>query len=565
MTRPRLATPAVSLLVPAIVGAAIFAVTCAWIAVRSLQGTGGTPVYPLDDTYIQMTIARTLASSGTYGFLPGVPAFSSSSPLWVLLLALGAPGGVLGAMPALLNITFSLLLLATSLRYLARDGLSTTWLITAAISLNVIVPLGTTAAVGLEHTAHAWATIAFATLVATASARPAQNAPSRALLVLAAVLVGLRFEGLFLIACSAVLFARRRLSTSVALVLAGLLPVAIHAAVALWNGWTALPSPLVVKGHYPAEVSSAAVVGAVVERIDRLGQLWAAAGAFDMSALLLVAGVNGVAIVWAITHGDRTSTRLRLSLLFLGTLAIHASVAKLDRAYGRYGMYLVTMGVVAGLPWVRELVGALAAGERRPRRAARLACVAALLAVCVVSAFAVRRTARLTIKVPVGSREMYLQQHQMATFAREALAGQGVAVNDLGLMAYRGGVRPFDVIGLGTIEMARLYRSGGLTPAAIDDLARQEGVVAAMVYPGWIAFLAGGVPASWIPIADLMMSSAQVAGYPSVRIYALNADGVDALRASLRAFAPRLPEGAWVTWIASEPHESGAVDEESHH
>lgn len=564
MTRPRPATPAVSLLVPAIVGVAIFALTCAWIAVRSLQGTGGTPVYPLDDTYIQMTIARTLASSGTYGFLPGVPAFSSSSPLWVLLLTPGALTGVIGAMPALLNITFSLLLLATSLRYLAREGLSTTWLITAAISLNVIVPLGTTAAVGLEHTAHAWATIAFATLVATASARPAQNAPGRALLVLAAVLVGLRFEGLFLIACSAALFARRRLSTSVALVLAGLMPVAIHAAVALWNGWTALPSPLVVKGHYPAEISSAAVVGAVVERIDRLGQLWAAAGAFDMSALLLVAGVNVVAIVWAITHGDRTSTRLRLSLLFLGTLAIHASVAKLDRAYGRYGMYLVTMGVVAGLPWVRELVGVLAARERRPRRAARVACVTALLAVCVVSAFAVRRTARLTIKVPVGSREMYLQQHQMAAFAREALAGQGVAVNDLGLMAYRGGVRPFDVIGLGTIEMARLYRSGGLTPIAIDDLARKEGVVAAMVYPGWIAFLAGGVPASWIPIADLMMASARVAGYPAVRIYALNTDGVDALRASLRAFEPRLPEGAWVTWIASEPHESGAVDEESH-
>lgn len=48
----------------------------------------------IDDAYIQLRHARTLIDSGTWGFYPGYPANTATSPLNVLLLALvGLPLG----------------------------------------------------------------------------------------------------------------------------------------------------------------------------------------------------------------------------------------------------------------------------------------------------------------------------------------------------------------------------------------------------------------------------------------------------------------------------------------
>src|SRR5436190_4681669 len=43
---------------------------CGWIYALCLQNTGGHFVYPLDDTYIHLTMARTLAWEGVWGINP---------------------------------------------------------------------------------------------------------------------------------------------------------------------------------------------------------------------------------------------------------------------------------------------------------------------------------------------------------------------------------------------------------------------------------------------------------------------------------------------------------------
>ena len=69
------------------------AVSAAFVAVALflrglvIAACGGEYVYPIDDTYIHIAMAKCLAFDGTWGVEAGKTAFCSSSPLWTLLLA----------------------------------------------------------------------------------------------------------------------------------------------------------------------------------------------------------------------------------------------------------------------------------------------------------------------------------------------------------------------------------------------------------------------------------------------------------------------------------------------
>ena len=52
-----------------------------------LKLTGGITMYPLDDTFIHMQIAKNLAFHHTWGIVPGEFASASSSLLYTLILA----------------------------------------------------------------------------------------------------------------------------------------------------------------------------------------------------------------------------------------------------------------------------------------------------------------------------------------------------------------------------------------------------------------------------------------------------------------------------------------------
>ena len=57
------------------------------LGVAMVRTTARPLVYPLDDTYIQMAIAKTLAAHGTWGVTRYEFSDAGSSLLWPLLLA----------------------------------------------------------------------------------------------------------------------------------------------------------------------------------------------------------------------------------------------------------------------------------------------------------------------------------------------------------------------------------------------------------------------------------------------------------------------------------------------
>lgn len=75
---------------PSVMGILLCCGIVLWI-IHSVQAqTGGLLVYPLDDSYIHLAVARTLAQTGVWGVNPWHFASASSSPGWTLMLAVVA-------------------------------------------------------------------------------------------------------------------------------------------------------------------------------------------------------------------------------------------------------------------------------------------------------------------------------------------------------------------------------------------------------------------------------------------------------------------------------------------
>ena len=96
----------------------------AGILFMGLKGTQGVFIYPIDDTYIHLTIARNLAEYGNWGINPGEFNSASSSILYTLLLAAFLkifPGAQL--LPLIINVCAGTILLILVWNWLKKHNL----------------------------------------------------------------------------------------------------------------------------------------------------------------------------------------------------------------------------------------------------------------------------------------------------------------------------------------------------------------------------------------------------------------------------------------------------------
>src|SRR2546426_12843516 len=107
------------------VGAAVglyFVALGAMIAV-SLRRTDGHFVYPLDDAYIHMAIAKNAAVHHVWGVTRYEFTSSTSSPLWTALLAaVYWIGGVNDVAPLVLNVIFGSLIVLAAYGLMRQDA-----------------------------------------------------------------------------------------------------------------------------------------------------------------------------------------------------------------------------------------------------------------------------------------------------------------------------------------------------------------------------------------------------------------------------------------------------------
>ena len=441
-----------------------------FVAVVIMVMTAGRPFgYPLDDTYIHMDLARTLATSGIWGVSATAPAAASSSPLWTLILA-GAyvlhPGAAFFYVSLMLNIIAACGLIMLLLTMFKPQPASVA--LTAAIAFAASLP--SLSIVGMEHVLHTLLATALCFVACRSIAQPPKGTGVGNLAwigLLAGLSVAARYESLFLVAPLIALSAiRLRLPTATVLCVGAALPVLGFGLLWIHSGGWLLPNSLILKTHFIEEAGEIVQLRHALRAM--LGSFHKTAFAGGFAATLL--GLGGLLVWHLFRRRQLWKTPVLFALCALVATGGHFAFAGIGWLY-RYEAWLIVLDAAAICLLAESLF------EHK-----ELLAVAGSL-VLVFS----YRTAMATLDTIQAIDDRRLEHLPPAHFVAANYAGETVVVSDIGAMAwFAPQTRVLDLFGIGNNEPVRLRLTpAGYDSAALRDWAMQNNARIAVVQPCW--------------------------------------------------------------------------------
>jgi hypothetical protein len=470
-----------------------------------LRATDGHFTYTLDDPYIHLALAQQIAD-GHYGINPGEASSPSSSILWPLVMAALVPLPWGDVWPLVVNascLVATAVVLHGALRRSVPAGPAAVATALVLVAMNGVGVVFT----GLENSPQILLAV-----VVTAGVLALVDAPGlvpRSLVV--GVVVGplLRYElAAFSVAAAVVLVALGHRRTAALATGAWLALAASFSGFLVWSGLDPLPSSVLVKSDTGAGSLPAAVVDQVSIALSQPG--------FVVCVVVVVLNAL-LRRRWTVLH------------TFAGVVLAGHGLAGHFNGLGRYELY-VYLGL---LPVLVRL-----ATQWRSRAA-----LTTLVAALGLSALVGQTPLFLnTLATPAASRDIWSQQAQTAAFVRDEWRGP-VAVNDLGLVALRGGQPVLDLWGLAS-EDARVARLDGGDPDWLDTIVRRSGVRLVAIYADWFD---GEIPSSWTLAGRITGASPVSSSHRTVDLYTPDPADADRVCAELLDFRSR-SESRWTSF-----------------
>ncbi len=495
-----------------------------WLSVFLLEllvtsyACNGHFVFTLDDPYIHLAVADHILSGG-YGVNGSEYSSPSSSIIWPYFVALteALQLGVFG--PLLINAiaafatVVSLLCFLESIGFLddRRERIFSYAIALLAVFITSAIALPMT---GMEHSVHVWASVV--TFVGLAGA--ARGQPPGAVCFVALVLLPLiRFEGMAFALAAIGGFAflgQRRFAALAAVTI--LCSLGAYFVLMASRGLPLLPSSVLLKSHIAEQAyAGSSAFGAVLQH------LLVSFGS-PYGRRLIILGLAIACGAW-ILRADRRA--FAVCIVVLIAIGAHLAFGEYDW-FHRYEVYIIALAALALLYVTAEVGPLLDVAQRSVMR----------MAVALLIAFASMPYVLAAIQTPLAARNIYDQQYQMSIFAQR-LYRQPVAVNDLGLVAYKNPNFVLDLWGLGSEKVRRAKLSGEFGPVQMAALAEEYNVGLVMIYDSWFPL---GVSSSWKKIAVLHTDHV-TAAVGEVAFYMTPAADTQRVATALTAFKNLLP------------------------
>jgi len=504
----------------------VYTVIMIELIIGVVSQTNGPFIYPMDDTYIHMAIAKNASEHGVWGITRYQFSSSTSSPLWTLLLTvLYSVFWVDDRFPLVMTLAVSPALIALIYVTLRRT-LTVPIRIFGVLLLAVLAgPVPALALTGMEHVLHATFALLFV-ITASRALTESQRTYYVVALIVAPLMVATRYEAVFavVLVCSAFLLARRWLK-AILLGVSALLPLAAYGLWSMSHGWHFLPNSVLVKSGLPTSLHDMVlhfVLNLPVLTFFHFSQ-------YAELVLLLFAGL--ISLVPLLNGSRRWDESFAGVAIGIGMILLHVTFANYGWFY-RYEAYLVVLGVVVVFPGVVRLFS-----DSRQAISSRPFLV---LFVAFSGPFIWRSVGSLAI-APVASKNIYEQQYQMARFVRDYYPGQRVALNDVGAVSYLSEVRLLDLYGLGTLETGDRRRQNRPNTETIGRVTRKAGTKVAIVYDKAFGGRIGGLPRRWEKIGEWRIPNNTVCADDTVSFYATEQAAGSELRRNLITFSPSLP------------------------
>lgn len=538
-----------------------------------LRHTGGTFMYPLDDTFIHMALARNLSFHGTWGMNPYEFASASSSVLYTLLLAgLFKLFSVHVVIPFIVNCVVAVFLLMAVRRWLEKEGVSFRGQLVILLCVIFFTPLPILVICGMEHTLQCLFSFLF--IVTFSEWVVGDRRKLQWQVVVYGIMVTfVRYEGLFLVAIAClILLWHRRLGLAIRLGLLSVLPLVIFGAYSVMKGSYFLPNSVLLKSE-GAPLSISGIIQyldtILVQKLTIVKTDGLPAGT-PRPGISLLATQRLLFILPLLYLAFWKFIRQRAAYGYMLILLLACTVLQLCLAATgwlyRYEAYLVFCSTAIGgvLIWkyAREAWRKSDARESdaRPRQRGaagptgetllpvrRMVLLRWMLAVVIFAAgfpFLLRSAAAFS-KTGVACVNIYQQQYQMGRFLHTYHDHDVNAVNDIGAVSFLTGGANIDLWGLGNIKVARSRKRGHWTPGFLDSLCRDEHCGTAVLYEKWFS---DSLLHRWTKVATWQINNNVICGDDTVSFFSIRPENGPVLKKELQAFEPRLPAGVKVKY-----------------
>jgi len=498
--------------------------------ILQVRSFAGRFIYPVDDAYIHLQLAKNLAQHGTWGVNPGSFGSASSSLLYTLILAaLSAVFGASAYLPLAVNSAAAIVLLVALHRWLREQGLGAGAQLLALLLIIFFTPVPVLVLSGMEHTLQCLFSFLFLAAFGRWMNSDAPGPLPRQLVLWAVLTATIRYEGLFLVGAACLALAwRRRWTTAFILGAISAVPVLLFGIYSVAKGSYFLPNSVLIKSG-AAGLSGGGLVSGIGRII--IEKFTVAASGITLLAtqrlLILLALVFLVFAPFIRRHRGYCYFLLPLAL----AAAAHLALADTGKFY-RYEAYLVLCSVAITVVLLVRAGSAVWSGQAIIYRIV-LVGFAGLLALPLVM-----RSAAAFAKSKRACLNIYEQQYQMAQFVHRYHASDGLAANDIGAVSYFNQVRLLDLWGLASIDVARSRQRGYWGGPYLDSLARNRHIKLAIVYDSWMP---RDLLSRWTKVGTWIIPDNVVCGDDTVSFYAIDPLDAPQLKKELLEYQPLLP------------------------
>jgi hypothetical protein len=532
-----------------IVALAALFIPVIYIESAIVRQTGGTFMYPLDDVYIHMSVAKNFAFYHTWGMDRFEFSSASSSLLYTLLLA-GAFRlfSVSVTIPFIINCLAATGLVVVVQRWLRRQGVGVYGQLLILPGVVLFTPLPILVVSGMEHTLQCLFFFLFVTGFSEWLEREGGDRLPWPLLLWAMGCCFIRYEGLFPVGIAGLLLmSRRKWGAAFLLGAAAILPLFVFGVYSVTKGSYFLPNSVLLKsdGLKPSLSGIASYIeNILVQRLtivktDGLAKGVPRPGISLLATQRLLVFLPVVALIFR----RRLQEFVRYGyflILLTGTALLQLCLASTGWLY-RYEAYLIfSTVVILGVLLARYGKGVV---EEIGKRWAMVGFVL-MGSFALLFPFVLRSSAAFT-KTATAAVNIHQQQYQMGTFLGKYYDSSAVAVNDIGVVSWFSRAHNVDLWGLGSLAVARSRKQGYWTPEFLDSLCRRDGVKLAIVFSSWFD---DRLLNKWTKVANWKIPDNVICGDDNVTFYTLERADASGLLDKLKQYSSQLPAEVTVTY-----------------
>jgi hypothetical protein len=531
-------------------GIALFTtfITVFFLEKMVLRETGGTFMYPLDDPFIHMQVAKNLAFHSTWGINVHEFGSASSSVLYTLLLAgIFKIFSVNVLVPFIINCIAAVFLLAAVHTWLQKQQINAAGRTVILLGLIFFTPLPVMIISGMEHTLQCLFSFLFIVKFSEwleDDVRATNQSKNRKLslpvIIYGILVVMVRYEGLFLISVAGlILLYYRKIWATLQLGALAFLPVIIFGVYSLSQGSYFLPNSVLVKSE-SLQFSLKGIIEflnntlinklTIVKAPDTPVPGTPPPGITLLATQRLLIALPVTYLLFTGYIKQKSAFFYMFVMLVLGTL-LHLAFAGTGWFY-RYEAYLIMCSAVVLSTVIYKY------GKALIREKFKYAGV--LIAVLLFALFfplILRSTAAYT-KAKQACVNIYQQQYQTASFIKKHYNGAVIAANDIGAISYYADIKVVDLWGLGSIDVAKSKKGKYWTPSFLDSLVRKEEVKMAAVYDEWFD---PAVLQRWTKVATWKIQNNVICGGDVVSFYVINSADSTELKNKLLDYQKSLP------------------------